>query len=232
LVLFISLAVAHPALYPHVKRLPLDPSTPPQILSWHVHIVYNLASDITERALQLRDKTILYFQAYLGPECPHRFDDGLLCMIVDHNFTEVLTEGPFPAGEWSMFVPTPYLALVVPWLIQNRGEFDLLLHPNSGYMYEDHSIWASWSGQAWPLNMETLGDPGEKTNEFNNTYGDEDNPSCLPQNTVCGDSQSGPTTTCCSGLSCIPEEETHVAHYLKLIPAEFRKATPKLFRCA
>lgn len=37
--------------------------------------------------------------------------------------------------------------------MQNRGEFSIVVHPNTGYEYEDHSLWAMWSGQVWPLDM-------------------------------------------------------------------------------
>ena len=46
--------------------------------------------------------------------------------------------GPFPVGEWSIFVPVPYYALVMPWMLQHRGDFSMIVHPNTGYEYEDH----------------------------------------------------------------------------------------------
>lgn len=70
-------------------------------------------------ALALRDLAISWFAPYLGPECDGRYDFGVLCMINDHNIAnETLQGGPFPVGEWSIFIPTPYYSLVVPWMIQ------------------------------------------------------------------------------------------------------------------
>ena len=40
-------------------------------------------------------------------------DNGKLCMIYDHELD--ITLGPFPIGEWSMFVPTHYMSRVLPW---------------------------------------------------------------------------------------------------------------------
>lgn len=40
----------------------------------------------------------------------------------------------------------------------------MLLHPNTGYEYEDHSIWAMWAGQPWPLDM-SIFEQGTQTNE-------------------------------------------------------------------
>lgn len=76
-----------------------------------------------------------------------------------------LIGGPFVSGEWSIFIPLGYYPLITPWLMQNRGNLSMLLHPNTGYEYEDHSIWAMWSGQPWPLDM-SIFEQGTQTNEF------------------------------------------------------------------
>jgi hypothetical protein len=41
----------------------------------------------------------------------------------------------------------------------------MLVHPNTGYEYEDHSIWAMWAGDVWPLDM-SIFDKETQTNEF------------------------------------------------------------------
>lgn len=33
---------------------------------------------------------------------------------------------------------------VVPWMMQNRGNFDVFVHPNSGFEREDHHDWGMW----------------------------------------------------------------------------------------
>jgi aromatic ring-cleaving dioxygenase len=45
------------------------------------------------------------------------------------------------------------------------GNLSLLVHPNTGYEYEDHSTWAMWAGQPWPLDM-SIFDKETQTNEF------------------------------------------------------------------
>ena len=62
-----------------VWRATSDDSTPPPILSYHAHIVFNLNKHHLARAMALREKTINQFQDYLGEECTNRFDDGHLC---------------------------------------------------------------------------------------------------------------------------------------------------------
>lgn len=59
-------------------------------------------------------------------------------MIYDHNLTND-TLGPFAVGEWSMFVPVHYYNAVVPWFVQHRGQFNLLVHPNTGCEYEGNT---------------------------------------------------------------------------------------------
>ena len=39
------------------------------------------------------------------------------------------------------------------WMMQRKGEFSVLVHPNSGCEIEDHSWWAYWGGAPWPLDL-------------------------------------------------------------------------------
>jgi len=205
------LAAAHPTAYPQVARSKMPTNPPPPILSWHVHVVFNLNEKVLDRALALRNKTTEHFADFLGPNpnCKARFDEGRLCMIEDHDFRKVLTVGPFPAGEWSLFVPLPHKQMVVEWMIQNRGEFDVLVHPNSGWEFHDHTVWASWTGNSWPLNTspDVLGPPDARSNEFNHTRGDIDNMVCIPSsfpNTSANRCHSGSMyAVCCPDSACI-----------------------------
>ena len=68
--------------------------------------------------------------------------------------------GPFVAPQWAAFVPYEMygaqLAIetyihgrygtVVPWVMQNRGNFDVFVHPNTGFEREDHHDWGMWYG--------------------------------------------------------------------------------------
>lgn len=208
ILLFVAVLIsAHPTLYPHLQqanRTAFD--KPPPILSFHIHIAYTVFhQEVIDEAMALREKTREAFQTYLGPDCDGRYDYGYLCMISDHDFNTTLEGGPFVSGEWSMFVPIPYYQLVVPWMFQNRGDFSLIVHPNSGYEYEDHTIWAMWAGQPWPLDL-TIFEQGTQTNEFGQYRGNEGNPVCLNEGAVCGDSTFGPSTICCFDLSCMEAE--------------------------
>jgi len=57
--------------------------------------------------------------------------------------------GPFATAQWSVFLMPEDFADIVPWFLQNRNGYDLLVHPNTGCELEDHSWWALWAGTAW-----------------------------------------------------------------------------------
>lgn len=127
-------------------------------------------------------------------------------MINDHNFSnETLEGGPFPVGEWSIFIPVPFYSLVVPWMLQHRGVFSMIVHPNTGFEYEDHSAWASWSGEAQPLDM-SIFEEETQTNELGHWRGDAGNPTCMAATTACGTTlpayNATTTVLCCPGLAC------------------------------
>eukprot|EP00047_Mylnosiga_fluctuans_P004065 m.232525 g.232525 ORF g.232525 m.232525 type:complete len:229 (-) comp12371_c0_seq1:64-750(-) len=199
----LTFAAAHPTRYPALRDVVCTGSTPPQIISYHTHIIYMLTNqDQVKGAIDLRQRARTFFSDYLGPDCDGRYDEGRLCLIDDHPFNISLPDGPFPVGEWSIFTPVHYFSLVVPWLFQNRGEFTLLVHPNTGCEYEDHSIWALWAGDKWPLDM-SIFTQGTQTNEFNETVGDAGNPTCLSVGQACGSPfYTGPALPCCGRSYC------------------------------
>ncbi|CAF3428321.1 unnamed protein product [Rotaria sp. Silwood1] len=161
-----------------------------------------LPRSVVKEALELHKVTREQFRDYLGPDCPGRYDYGYLCMINDHVIENTtLIGGPFVSGEWSIFLPLGYYPVIIPWLLQNRGNLSMLVHPNTGYEYEDHSIWAMWAGEQWPLDM-SIFEKETQTNEFGHYPGDSDNPVCLVKGGVCGDDQLSPSALCCYDLAC------------------------------
>lgn len=202
LLAFLAICSSHPAIYSDLELPPLD-GTAPTVLSWHVHLVFSTYPEDVKEALAIRSIAREHFAEYLGEDCPDRFDDGRLCMIIDHDFSTMLIGGPFPAGEWSIFVPVPYYNLVVPWMTLHRGRFSLLVHPNTGYEMSDHDEWAMWSGTPWPLvlNESILGKRGEQSNEHGQYLGTPENIACVAEGTICGKNQT--EVLCCSELACM-----------------------------
>ena len=53
-------------------------------------------------------------------------------------------------------------AAFVPWLMLNRGELSVLVHPNTGRARDDHLLHALWLGAPQPIRAETLSnDPAQ-----------------------------------------------------------------------
>ena len=118
-------AGAHPQALPKgVPRPDCDAAAP--ILSYHVHIVYDCmdAKQVAD-AIALQNLARKRFAGLTGadascatdPDC--RYDNGRLAFILDHELNTTLAGGPFPSGEWSMFVPVAYIGVVQAWFTQH-----------------------------------------------------------------------------------------------------------------
>ena len=52
---------------------------------------------------------------------------------------------------------TPHTTGVLfSWLAVHRGPLSVLIHPNTGDDYRDHTELPIWMGQPWPLAVELL----------------------------------------------------------------------------
>ena len=61
--------------------------------------------------------------------------------------------GPHPMWSVQISFSSVILAEVIPWLIQNRGTLDVLLHPLSGDELWDHTQGACWLGKSHTLDI-------------------------------------------------------------------------------
>ena len=117
--LSLSFSSAHPTRYPHAPA-DVNCSNAPPVLSYHMHVVFSLTSDVqVAAAIALRNAARAHFAPYLGADCDGRYDNARLCMILDHNITQPLVGGPFPSGEWSIFTPVQYYSAVLGWATQH-----------------------------------------------------------------------------------------------------------------
>lgn len=111
-----------------------DPST---ITAYHAHVYYDPAKT-RGRAEQLRQRVAEKFpQARLG-----RWHDELV--------------GPHPQSMYQIAFPRDMLAEFMPWLMLNRDGLTVLLHPETGDNYTDHSAHAAWFGAVLPLRLEVF----------------------------------------------------------------------------
>jgi aromatic ring-cleaving dioxygenase len=108
------------------------------IKDYHVHVYYDPAKS-RGRAERLRERVAAAFpQAKLG-----RWHDEMV--------------GPHPQSMYQIAFPAGMLAAFVPWLMLNRDGLTVLLHPETGDDYTDHSAHAAWFGAVLPLRLEVFG---------------------------------------------------------------------------
>lgn len=64
--------------------------------------------------------------------------------------------GPHPTAMYQIAFGTEELPRLLPWLMLNRGELTVLVHPRTGDDYADHAHYALWLGAVLPLRLEVL----------------------------------------------------------------------------
>lgn len=133
-----------------------DPNNIPSIKSWHVHVQF-WYDDTYDRnkAWALRTKFMNDFKSLLSDKvCEDDFfNDVKLCMF---NFNHGPI-GPWLFSEFSVFFTDELYFEVSSWWMQNRGKFNILIHPNTGCQIQDHTDWALWGGDSFPVDINIFG---------------------------------------------------------------------------
>jgi aromatic ring-cleaving dioxygenase len=107
------------------------------IEEYHAHVYYDPATS-RGHAERLRERVAAAFpHAKLG-----RWHDELV--------------GPHPQSMYQIAFPSEMLASFMPWLMLNRDGLTILLHPETGDDYTDHSAHAAWLGAVLPLRLEVF----------------------------------------------------------------------------
>jgi DOPA 4,5-dioxygenase len=109
-----------------------DPAT---IGGYHAHIYY----DPTSRPIAER----------LRQEISHRF-------TVELGRWHDAPVGPHPISMYQIAFAPEEFGRLVPWLMLNRSGLDVLVHPQSGDAYADHTEHASWLGAKLKLRLDVL----------------------------------------------------------------------------
>jgi aromatic ring-cleaving dioxygenase len=103
---------------------------PEAIVEYHAHVYYH-----PKKTRRLAERLPLAFpQARLG-----RWHDELV--------------GPHPQSMYQIAFRRSMLAAFLPWLMLNRGRLSVLLHPETGDDYRDHSAHAAWLGPPLKLRL-------------------------------------------------------------------------------
>jgi len=108
---------------------------PGQIRSYHAHIYYD--PETREVAERLREAIGQGFTVELG-----RWHDEPV--------------GPHPTSMYQVAFAVAEFPKLVPWLMLNRDGLDVLVHPQTGYSYDDHAIHALWLGTKLPLLLDGM----------------------------------------------------------------------------
>jgi aromatic ring-cleaving dioxygenase len=64
--------------------------------------------------------------------------------------------GPHPQSMYQIAFPAELLTSFLPWLMLNRAGLTVLLHPETGNDYADHTDHAIWLGGILPLRLDVL----------------------------------------------------------------------------
>jgi DOPA 4,5-dioxygenase len=105
------------------------------IRSWHAHVYYDTGS--RSEAERLREAIGAGFEVQLG-----RWHDEPV--------------GPHPTSMYQVAFPVSEFPRLVPFLALNRGKLTVLVHPQAGNAYDDHTAHAMWLGPALPLRLDVL----------------------------------------------------------------------------
>jgi aromatic ring-cleaving dioxygenase len=114
-----------------------SPVDPKRIHDYHMHVYYDPES--RDRAAQLRTWVEERFAVRMG-----RWHDGPV--------------GPHPASMYQIQFTTDLFPTLVPFVLMNRMDLTVLLHPQSGRPRDDHTLNAMWMGAVLPLKTEVLPD--------------------------------------------------------------------------
>ena len=64
--------------------------------------------------------------------------------------------GPHPIAMYQVAFAVEEFPLIVPWLMLNRADLDVLVHPLTDDSVADHTRFALWLGRPLPLRVEVL----------------------------------------------------------------------------
>lgn len=107
----------------------------PAVHGYHVHVYYD--KDTYPTAKALRETLAANFPVELG-----RFSDDPV--------------GPHPVSQFQVIFKTDAFHRVVPWLMLHREGLDVLVHPLTDDMVDDHTVYALWLGTPIALRLDTM----------------------------------------------------------------------------
>ena len=120
---------------PRVMKQPVIIETT-EVSEYHAHVYFDEGTRTV--AAWLRDELAVRFQVKLG-----RWKNGAV--------------GPHPMAMYQVAFDPRIFYEVVAWLMLNRRDLNVLIHPNSGHGHAgDHAYRAIWLGEPLPLDIAFL----------------------------------------------------------------------------
>jgi aromatic ring-cleaving dioxygenase len=107
----------------------------PAVHGYHAHVYYDTATRPV--AEKLRAALAAGFPVELG-----RFSGEQV--------------GPHPVPQFQVIFKQDAFQSVVPWLMLNREGLDILVHPLTDDMVDDHTVYALWLGAPIKLKLDTM----------------------------------------------------------------------------
>ena len=107
----------------------------PALHGFHAHVYYD--ADTFPIAQKLRDTLAANLLVEIG-----RFSGEQV--------------GPHPVPQFQVIFKTDAFQTVVPWLMLNREGLDILIHPLTDDMLDDHTAYAMWLGSPIKLKLDTM----------------------------------------------------------------------------
>ncbi|EJF62718.1 DOPA-like domain-containing protein [Dichomitus squalens] len=115
-----------------------------EIKEWHFHIYFHQRNaDEHQAALELRDAVLRL-----------RRDGAFVAVPLFRVNTDPI--GPHPVGSYEIWVPSESFVTVYSYLVLNRGNLSVLIHPLTREQRKDHEIRHAWLGSSFPLDLSTL----------------------------------------------------------------------------
>jgi aromatic ring-cleaving dioxygenase len=106
-----------------------------EAIGYHAHVYFDPAT--RPAAERLRDVIANRFTVELGG-----FSDE--------------PRGPHPISQFNVIFQAEEFQRIVPWLMLNREGLDVLVHPLTNDMVDDHSVYALWLGTPVELKLDIL----------------------------------------------------------------------------
>jgi DOPA 4,5-dioxygenase len=105
------------------------------IRGFHAHVYFDAETRTT--AEQLRDAIAQRFGVSVG-----KMHQGPV--------------GPHKKAMFQVTIATAQFAAIVPWLMVNRRELSVLVHPQTNDDFADHTVLPLWMGEVIPLDIEWM----------------------------------------------------------------------------